>query len=84
MSIVAGSYQSYQNGTVSNQLTDCGKCAECVSVRVTLLMYDQKRFIYRLLTRHDSLPVWLVQTSNSLGGGKLCTGQTVVLHTQCC
>jgi hypothetical protein len=21
---------------------------------------DQKRFMYRLLTRHDSLPVWLV------------------------
>jgi hypothetical protein len=24
------------------------------------LWYYQKRFIYRLLARHDSLPVWLV------------------------
>ncbi len=47
---------------------------------VTLRM-NQNRFIYRLLTRHDFLCLcgWQ-QTSNSLGGGKLCTdstGQTV-------
>jgi hypothetical protein len=48
--------------------------------------FHQKRFIYRLLTRHDFLPVWLVadKYSNSLGGGKFYTGQTVVLPTQCC
>jgi hypothetical protein len=46
----------------------------------------QKRFIYRPLTRHDFLPVLLVADKycNSYEGGKLCTGQTVVLTTKCC
>jgi hypothetical protein len=35
MLFVAGSYQNYQNGAVSNKLTG-GKCAECVSVRVSM------------------------------------------------
>jgi hypothetical protein len=64
-----------------------GRLEESDPAGVILYMMDgpyRKRFIYRLFTRHDFPPVSLVQTSDSLGGGKLCTGLTVLLPTQCC
>jgi hypothetical protein len=48
MRLVSGSYQNYQNGAVSNQLTDIGR-GEGVfwgGDRVNLLMCDRKGVLY--------------------------------------
>jgi hypothetical protein len=37
MLVVSESYQNYQNGTVSNQLTDVGRGGSVLGVRVNVL-----------------------------------------------
>jgi hypothetical protein len=48
MLLVSGSYQNYQNGAVSNQLTDFGRGIGSVlgGVTVKLLMCDRNGVLY--------------------------------------
>jgi hypothetical protein len=50
-------------------------CSHCSHHKFTL---TQKRFIYRLLTRHDSLPVWLVADQY------LAWRRKIMYRTDCC
>ncbi len=45
---------------VNFRMTDRKYKSDGEKSRMENVRWDQKRFIYRLLTRHDFLPVWLV------------------------
>ena len=44
--VVLGSYQNYQNGAVSNQLTDVGRIDSVLGMMVNLLLCDRGNAMY--------------------------------------